>query len=129
MKSVLFSNLSLLVVIVPVLSMQTVSTWLIDSTELDLCRSTPESAILAAAIMYVSVMSRKSAMGTTSRQRTKTSRIWPKATWVMKRDLKMVRTNRIPAMSMRILVIVPVSIWRGVSLEVNFLALLSIWEA
>ena len=75
MKSYSFSYLSLLVVMVPVLSMQTVSTWLIDSTELALCRSTPLSAMRIAAIMYVRVISRKSAMGTMSRQRTKISRV------------------------------------------------------
>ena len=114
---------------VPVLSMQTVSTWLMDSTELDLCRSTPESAILAAAIMYVSVISRNNAIGTTSRQRTNASRVSPKDSCVRNIDLNMVMTKRMAAMSIRILVIVPVSIWSGVFLDVNFLALLSILDA
>ena len=109
--------------------MQTVLTWLMDSTELALCSRTPESAILAAAIMYVRVMRRKRAMGTTSRQRTNTSRVWPRSSWVMNMDLKMVITKRIAAMSIRMLVMVCVSICSGVFLEVNLLAILSIWEA
>ena len=127
-RSLASSKRSLLVVIVPVLSMQTVSTWLMDSTEPDLCRSTPESAMRMAAIMYVRVISRNRAMGTTSRQSTKTSRVWAMLE-SMKIDLMMVRMNSTAAMAIRNLVTVPVSICSGVLLEVNSLALLSIFDA
>ena len=100
-----------------------------DSTELALCRRTPESAILAAAIMYVSVIRRNSAIGTTSRHRTNTSRVCPRSSCVMKIDLKMVMMKRIAAMSIKMFVMVWVSICSGVFFDVNFLALLSIWEA
>ena len=68
-------------------------------------------------------------MGTTSRQSTNTSSVCPRFSCVKRIDLNMVRTNRMAAMTIRILVMVPVSIWSGVSFDVNFLALFSIWEA
>ena len=81
-----------------------------------------------AAIMYVRVISRKSAIGTMSRQRTKISRVWAMFE-SMKMDLMIVRMKSTPAIDIRSLVTVPVSIWRGVFFDVNFLALFSILEA
>ena len=128
------SKRRLFVVMVPVLSIQTISTWLMDSTELNLCRRTPVLAILIAVSMYVIVIRRKRAMGTISRQMTKISstssipalsnRLAPLITETMTEKNR--RTNDIVISAV---VMVVVSICKGVFLEVNFLALDSICDA
>ena len=112
---------------VPVLSMQTVSTWLMDSTELEFCRRTPESAMRTAAIMYVRVIRRNRAIGTMSS--TMTACLSESTTSMFLNMLS--TTSKARKMNARIIsisVTALVSTWRGVFFFSNFFALLSILE-
>ena len=101
--------------------MHTVSTWLRDSTAPDSCSSTPLSAILTAAIMYVMTIRRNSAIGTMSSMMVMVEMIslkpCPSIIWPMA-----AKTDMISAMIIRTIVIVWVSICSGVFLDTDFFA-------
>ena len=132
MKVVISLKMSLFVVMVPVLSMQTVFTWLMDSTELERCRSTSLSAMRMAAIMYDITISRNSAMGTMSRTMT---RLRSTFFWISSHVSYFIRlrtrssAKNMNAMDISSLVTADVSIWRGDILFLYFFALTSILDA